>query len=75
VVTAGLTFLLPLAATVPMDWSMLTVVASVVVQARLAVPPLVITVGVAVMLTVGRRFTVTVAVCVAVPKEFDTVKV
>ena len=74
-VTAGDTLMLPLAATVPMPWLMLTVVASDELHVRVEVPPLKIVIGLADMLTVGSWFTVTVALWVAVPKEFDEVMV
>jgi len=54
---------------------MLTVVASDELHVRVEVPPLKIVIGLADMLTVGSWFTVTVALWVAVPKEFDEVMV
>ena len=66
-VTSGVTLLLPVGATVPMPWLMLTEVVSVVVQLKVVLAPSVRIKGLAVMLAVGSTFTMTVAVAVLWP--------
>jgi len=73
VVTEGVTVVEPFTLTVPMPWSMLAEMALVDVQVRVAVPPVPISLGSAVILTEGPWFTFTVMLSVAVPPEPVTV--
>jgi len=76
IVTAGDTDWVPLAATVPMPWSMEIVVAFAVLQSRSTLPPMAIVVGVAVIVALNSPpFTVTVMLLVSDPYVFVAVKV
>jgi len=67
VVTVGFTSVDPLWATEPIPWSMLTLSAPVELHESVDISPEVIFDGLAEMLTIGKLFTVMVALSVAVP--------
>jgi hypothetical protein len=75
VVAAGDTLRVPLVATDPMPWLMLTVVALVVVHVSVDAPPAVIEAGAALSVAEGTGLTVTVAVAVTEPAAFVAVNV